>query len=103
MDRVKRMYSSFERPQNRLPKHSAEPIKPPKRSTEPIQPPKHAEHKSKPQPVPPIEPVHKEPPRGLLELLLKDKDQSLILLLLVLLMKDGADMDLLVALIYMLI
>ena len=36
-------------------------------------------------------------------MLMKDKDQSLILLLLVILMKDGADMNLLVALIYMLI
>ena len=34
---------------------------------------------------------------------MKDKDQSLILLLLVLLMKDNADMNLMLALIYLLI
>lgn len=34
---------------------------------------------------------------------MKDKDESLILLLLVLLMKDGADMDLMLALVYMLL
>ena len=93
MDRVKRMYSSFDRPQNR----------PSKRPAEPMKPPKPPEPKPEPQPVPPLETVHKEQPRGLLELLMKDKDQSLILLLLVILMKDGADMNLLVALIYMLI
>ena len=42
-------------------------------------------------------------PNGLLELLMQDQDQSLILLLLVLLMKDGADMNLLLALMYLLI
>ena len=34
---------------------------------------------------------------------MKDKDQSLILLLLVLLMKDNADMNLMLALVYLLI
>lgn len=95
MDRVKRMYSSFDRPRQNTPhKRPAEPPKPPR-------PPKPAE--PEPQPVPPLEPVHKEQPHGMLELLMQDKDRSLILLLLVILMKDGADMNLLVALIYMLI
>ena len=104
MDRVKRMYSSFDRPRQNVPfKRPAEPINPPKRPTEPLHPSKSAEHEPKPQPVPPKESVHREQSRGFLELLMKDKDQSLILLLLVILMKDGADMNLLVALVYMLI
>lgn len=92
MDRVRRMYSSFDSrrqaPRTPAPKPPAEPEKPPEKPPEP-----------KPESPPPPE----EKPRGMLELLMQDKDQSLILLLLVLLMKDGADMNLLVALIYMLI
>lgn len=40
---------------------------------------------------------------SLLDIFMKDSDQSLILLLLVLLMKDGADMNLMLALMYLLI
>ena len=43
------------------------------------------------------------PPKSLLDIFMKDRDQSLILLLLVLLMKDGADMNLTLALMYILI
>ncbi|MEE3493225.1 hypothetical protein [Ruminococcus sp.] len=90
MDRVRRMYASFDRPA----------------------PPQKAVKKSDPAPAerdlaPPIEPEPKQSdqnaPGSLLDLLLKDRDQSLILLLLVMLMKDGADMNLLLALVYILI
>lgn len=92
MDRVRRMYSSFDsrRQDQRIP--------PPKRPQEPEKPPEKP-----PEPKPESSPPPEDKPRGMLELLMQDKDQSLILLLLVLLMKDGADMNLLVALIYMLI
>ena len=42
-------------------------------------------------------------PNSLLDVFLKDQDQSLILLLLVMLMRDGADMNLMLALVYLLI
>lgn len=86
MDRVARMYSSFDRrPQNRPPRREPPPEKP----------------KPEPAPPPPVKPPEKH--GGLLEYLMKDKEQSLIMLMLVLLMKDGADMNLLLALIYLLI
>ena len=88
MDRVRRMYSSFDR----RPQSQSTPPKPPEKPPEPEPEPKQ-------DPTPPLP----EKPRGMLELLLKDKDQSLIMLLLVILMKDGADMNLLLALIYMLL
>ena len=90
MDRVRRMYASFDRPA----------------------PPQKAVKKPDPapaegDPAPPQEPAPKQSdqnaPGSLLDLLLKDRDQSLILLLLVMLMKDGADMNLLLALVYILI
>ena len=91
MDRVRRMYASFDRP---APQHEA--VNKPD--------PASAER----DPAPPIEPAPKQSsdenaPGSLLDLLLKDRDQSLILLLLVMLMKDGADMNLLLALVYILI
>ena len=90
MDRVRRMYASFDRP---APPHKA--VKKPD--------PAPAEC----DPAPPKEPAPKQSdqksPGSLLDLLLKDRDQSLILLLLVMLMKDGADMNLLLALVYILI
>ncbi|MBQ9247151.1 MAG: hypothetical protein IJ171_01025 [Ruminococcus sp.] len=89
MDRVRRMYSSFDR----RPQSQSTPPKPPEKPPEPEPEPKQ-------DPTPPQLP---EKPRGMLELLLQDKDQSLIMLLLVILMKDGADMNLLLALIYMLL
>ena len=90
MDRVRRMYASFDRP--------APPQKAVKKPD-----PAPAER----DPAPPQEPAPKQSdqntPGSLLDLLLKDRDQSLILLLLVMLMKDGADMNLLLALVYILI
>ena len=88
MDRVRRMYSSFDR-RPHDPQPSPKPPRPPE--PKPEQQPK------------PLEPKPAEKPRGMLELLMRDKDQSLILLLLVILMKDGADMNLILALIYMLL
>lgn len=95
MDRVRRMYASFDRPAPR----SEVPKQPHRKPSEP-----------KPEPPqPPTEPESKPPrfsadkPNSLLELFLKDQDQSLILLLLVMLMKDGADMNLMLALVYLLI
>lgn len=92
MDRVARMYSSFERG----PRERRQPRMDPRPS---------------PRPEPPQElPKEEKPPepregqgRGLLEMLMQDKEQSLILLLLVILMKEGADMNLLLALVYMLL
>lgn len=91
MDRVARMYANFDRrPQNR-----------PKAPT-PTEPPK-PEPKSEPEPpkAPELSPPKKQ--GGFLELVMKDKDQSLILLLLVILMKDGADLNLMLALLYLLL
>lgn len=73
---------------------------------------RHAPPQPKPEPEPEPEPI-KEPapddtavdktPSGLLDVLFKDKEQSLLLLLLVILMKDGADMNTVLALMYLLI
>ncbi len=89
MDRVARMYASFDRrPQSRPPQP-----KPPQKPPEPEPDPEPE------QPAPTV--PHDR--NGLLELLMRDKDQSLILLLLVILMKDGADLNLMLALIYLLL
>lgn len=106
MDRVARMYSSFDRrPQNRQPQRKPD-------TSGNTRSAKDSGHESsgqqaapghertKPDIAPPKAPGKQT---GLLELLMKDKDQSLIMLLLVILMKDGADMDLLLALVYLLI
>lgn len=102
MDRVRRMYASFDRRQQA----SNEPAPQPPREKPPN--PQAAEHAA-PQPAQ-AESAQAadapEPPKkanSLLDIFLKDRDQSLILLLLVLLMKDGADMNLLLALVYLLI
>ena len=91
MDRVRRMYASFD---NR-PKTARPPVRPPEKPA--------AEHQSPPSEQP--EPLPEKPavPKTMLDVFFKDKDQSLILLLLVLLMKDGADMNLMLALMYMLL
>lgn len=93
MERVSRMYSSFDRrPPERRPPGSAP--EPPRR--EPPRPDRE------PGPEPPPKPdLSKQ--AGLLDVLMKDKEQSLIMLLLIILMKDGADMNLLLALLYLLI
>ncbi len=87
MDRVARMYSSFDR----RPSDRKQQIPEPSREPEP-------------EPEKPPEPAEKPDKRGgLLEYLMKDKEQSMIMLLLVILMKDGADMNLILALIYLII
>ena len=89
MDRVARMYSSFDRRAPDRPRQKPEP---------------RPEHKPEPQPEKPVAPAEKPEKRGgLLEYLMKDKEQSMIMLLLVILMKDGADMNLILALIYLII
>lgn len=88
LDRVARMYSSFDR------RPSPSPGKPDR-----PQPPSPEPPPAPPAPKPPAE----EKPPGLLDVLLKDKEQSLILLLLVILMKDGADLNAILALMYLLI
>nr|WP_316613868.1 hypothetical protein [uncultured Ruminococcus sp.] len=99
MDRVRRMYASFDRP---TPQPQA--VRKPKPSpavdssdtsklTESM-PPQEAEPKTR---------MDENKSNSLLDIFLKDQDQSLILLLLVMLMKDGADMNLMLALVYLLI
>lgn len=91
MDRVARMYSSFDRHAPNRPSHKPEP----ELSPEPLH---------EPEPDESVEPAGKSDKRGgLLEYLMKDKEQSMIMLLLVILMKDGADMNLILALIYLII
>ena len=84
LDRVARMYSSFDRRQPPKP----QPPKPPEPQPEQTEPPQPSAEEAKPS--------------GFLDVLLKDKEQSLILLLLVILMKDGADMNTVLALFYIL-
>ena len=99
MDRVRRMYASFDRPAPQ-PMHSVEkqsdpaPVVEQSESSKPTQPTQEAD--PKPQ-------MAEKQPNSLLDVFLKDQDQSLILLLLVMLMRDGADMNLMLALVYLLI
>ena len=86
LDRVARMYSSFDRQTRHAP-----PQPKPEQEPEPIK-----------EPAPEDTAVDKTP-SGLLDVLFKDKEQSLLLLLLVILMKDGADMNTVLALMYLLI
>lgn len=85
LDRVSRMYSSFDRRPHRPP-----------RPPEPERPPQ-------PEPQPEPETPPEEKPSGFLDILMRDKEQSLIMLLLIILMKDGADLNLILALIYLII
>lgn len=94
MERVRRMYASFDRPPERG-------ERPPERPPEPA--PLKGEKPSPPEKTEKPHHPPEKPKNGLLDLLMKDKDQSLIMLLLVILMKDGADMNLLLALVYLLI
>ena len=107
MDRVRRMYAPFD---SRAPR--AEPSGKTKESGKVKADPRAAEQGSsharpmKPkerEAEPPVETNSPSKPVSLLDVYMKDKDQSLILLLLVLLMKDGADMNLTLALMYLLI
>ena len=89
LDRVARMYSSYDRQRRQRPQEPPEPA--PEIPSEPEEKP---------------EPIAKNPEEkqaGLLDILLRDKEQSLIMLLLVILMKDGADMHTILALMYLLI
>ena len=91
MERVARMYGSFDRrqPQQGRPQPPHRPDPPPR--------PEPPEPDPEPRPEPPAK------PSGLLDQLMEDKEQSLLLLLLVILMKDGADMNTVLALMYLLI
>ena len=102
MDRVRRMYASFdaranppERRADEKPEHHADTAGK-KRSVRADAPAaeKPAARRSEPKP---------SKPNSLIDVFLKDRDQSLVLLLLVLLMRDGADMNLMLALMYILI
>lgn len=92
LDRAARMYASYDR------RHSP-------RSAEP--PAKPEEKPPVPEPQPQTAPAeaHRAPqkPAGLLDTLMEDKEQSLILLLLLILMKDGADMNAVLALMYLIL
>ena len=91
LDRVARMYSSYDRQRRQRP---PQPVAKP----EPEAPPSAPEKKSEPNAE-----NTEEKPTGLLDVLLRDKEQSLIMLLLVILMKDGADMNTILALMYLLL
>lgn len=97
MDRVRRMYSSFDSRAAR-PHPQPEPRPQPEPAAEIAEPEAKHEEASQVQPRPSA-----ESPKSLLDVFLKDQDQSLILLLLVMLMKDGADMNLMLALVYVLL
>ena len=90
LDRVARMYSSYDRQRRQ---------RPPLTATKPAPETPPAPEK---EPEPNIE-NKEEKPAGLLDVLLRDKEQSLIMLLLVILMKDGADMNTILALMYLLL
>lgn len=90
LDRVARMYSSYDRQRRQ---------RPPQTATKPAPETPPAPEK---EPEPNIE-NKEEKPAGLLDVLLRDKEQSLIMLLLVILMKDGADMNTILALMYLLL
>lgn len=91
MDRVRRMYASFDNHVAQEKKDS----RPQTTSKESEESPR--EETKQDAKTPPTQ------PNSLLDIFLKDQDQSLILLLLVMLMKDGADMNLMLALVYLLI
>ena len=88
LDRVARMYAGYDRRQTRA-------------ASPPPQP--EPAHPEPPAPERPAAPEAPKKPPGLLDALMEDKEQSLILLLLVILMKDGADMDAILALMYLLL
>ncbi len=81
LDRVSRMYSSFDRTR-----------RPPQRREEP--PPQRHEE--------PPEPQNERQP-NLMELLTEDSERSLIMLLILLLLHDGADSTLILALMYIIL
>lgn len=90
LDRVARMYAGYDR-------HSQGAAPAPQDETRPHPAPDPPKAPAPPAPQPP------KRPSGLLGALMEDKEQSLIMLLLVILMKDGADTDAVLALMYLLI
>ena len=92
LDRVARMYASYDR-RSRRPQPQSPAAEKPDPEPQPS---------AEPEPDPPSAPALKKQ-SGLLDVLLEDKEQSLILLLLVILMKDGADMNTVLALMYLLL
>lgn len=100
MDRVRRMYSSFDSRRGNSPVRQPDTGRIPEEKREPKAEPisdRDLSDNDSPQQKPP------DKPDSILDVFMKDRDQSLILLLLVLLMKDGADMNLMLALVYLLI
>lgn len=101
LDRVARMYSSFDR---RPRKSFAQPASADHRQRTAEKPDPESQKPPEPESeLPGQNNSLEEKSSGLLDVLLKDKEQSLILLLLVILMKDGADMNTVLALLYLLI
>lgn len=82
MERVARMYSTQRAPRS-----------------ERAQPP--PDPKPQPEPKPPIKPDPAVP--NMLDLLMKDNDRSLIMMLILILMHDGADSMLILALMYIIL
>lgn len=93
LDRVARMYSSYDRRQSRQ-------AEPPDPKGEPPKPPEPPRESAAPAEKPKISSAS---PAGLLDALMEDKEQSLIMLLLIILMKDGADLSAVLALMYIII
>ena len=110
MDRVRRMYASFDSRRAASPR-AAEAERPHNEAgSDTRRSSRTSERESPPTPSQSNGDVASEPlndhakqPTSLLDIFMKDRDQSLILLLLVLLMKDGADMNLMLALMYLLL
>ena len=109
MDRVRRMYAPFDgmradhsRAEHPRAEHPRVPhTDPPDQTRQKRSEPKPQNAIPEPPDVPQSDSAAKT--SSLLDVFMQDKDQSLILLLLVLLMKDGADMNLMLALMYLLI
>lgn len=88
MERVSRMYSSFDTRRRERP-HTPPPKEPPK------------DPQKEPTKEPPALIEEKQP--NLIDLLMKDNDRSLIMMLIIILMHDGADSMLILALMYIII
>lgn len=102
LERVSRMYSTFDRrsaarPAERTVSERREDLFARQNDAQP-----KPQNDPKPPDKPEVRP-DRQRSSGLLEGLMKDKEQSLIMLLLLILMKDGADMEVTLALMYLLI
>ena len=102
MDRVRRMYSSFDSRRGNNPVRQPEQNIMNNSGNRAEKKPNTNENK---EPIAGTAAEHEPPdkPNSILDVFMKDRDQSLILLLLALLMRDGADMNLMLALVYLLI